>query len=139
MVFENEIFVNFDLADPAGVIFYPNIFKISHQCIEQLITQSPVGWENWFQNKNFAAPITKAQVQFLKPIIAGRYYLAKVWVYTISTTTVGFQSDFYENDILCAQVQSAHTFISKKESGKIPIPETIRTVLNAYTLTPAQS
>ena len=74
MKYKKNRFIYFDEADSAGVLFFGNIYRISHQALEEFIQHIGIKWEDWFDDKLIGAPIVHADTQFKLPIKAGDTY-----------------------------------------------------------------
>ncbi len=62
----------FGLSDPAGILFFKNVFELAHQNLEQFISSSDFGWDAWFSNPEWAAPVIHCDAQYRSPILSGK-------------------------------------------------------------------
>ena len=122
--------ITFDLADPAGILYFANVFHLAHKNIEHLIEDEHQLWQEWFNNKNFGAPIKHTECDYFNPMILGRDYSIKSDATEKSNSTITFKTKFLDlNDNLCAEVKTVHVFVSKPDMKKIAVPESIATKL----------
>ena len=126
MNFSNQIRVHFDQADPAGFLFFGNIFKLAHQSIEEMISCSQIGWKSWFQSdQNIGAPIRHAEADFKIPLAAGNLFNVDINLHTLSKSSVTFKTSFSSDLGVHAVVKTVHTFVdlSQTPPKKIDIPQ----------------
>ena len=134
MKYKKNRFIYFDEADSAGVLFFGNIYRISHQALEEFIQHIGIKWEDWFDDKLIGAPIVHADTQFKRPIKAGDTYAIHICCFKLSQSTVGFQLDYIHNDSeeIHAVVKTVHTFIDKAKLEKTKMPQIFHERLNRY-------
>lgn len=130
---EKKILVTFGQTDPQGFIYFARAFEFAHQTIEEWVAQSPLGWDYWFKNTEFAVPLRHASADFLAPMRAGNHYYARLYVGGLSDSSVTFRTEFYDpaSEQKLAEVLSTHTFVDKKAFKKTSVPEKVRAILEA--------
>lgn len=132
MKFKKQSFVFFENADPAGIMFFNNSFKLAHQALEEFIQHIGIGWENWFNNPKIAIPLRHCQADFLKPILCGKNINIEVSVKKLSSSSVSFIFEFkVDNEVHCI-VEIINTFIQKSDQQKTKIPIEIKDKLSRY-------
>ncbi len=125
--FERPLTIRFEDADPAGVVFYPRAIALAHGVIEDMIGQSAIGWKGWFASPTHAAPLRRAEAEFLRPMRPGESFLARAQVEKLGTTSVTFRVGFFEsNGAPAAQVTTVHVLISKSTGQPAPLTPEIR-------------
>ncbi len=133
MTFKTQTLVSFEQTDPGGVLFYAQVFSLTHKCLEEFIIHSKIGWNHWFQNTELAAPIRHCEADYLKPMFAGQNYMIELKVNSISETTVSFNFTIKNSQQdLCCKASTVHTFINKSTIKKSPLPDDIRKKLIEY-------
>ena len=125
MNYNEEIKIHFDLADSAGVLYFANLLKLSHQGLENLISKSEFGWNYWFNNPEFAAPIVEATSKFKKPMFAGETFTLNISLEEKGKHHLCFTYEFTKGKDLYATARTVHVFIDKKTHSKTPIPPKI--------------
>ncbi len=127
-----KIQITYDLADPAGILFFANTFKVAHSHIEHLAKNNWNLWSDWFNSETIGVPIRHAECNYLKPMFVGKEYQLKLSVKKIGDHSVNFIVDFLNSQgDVHAQVQSSHVFIDKKTKSKCKIPSKIRDLLES--------
>lgn len=130
--FEKEIHLRFREADPAGIMFFGNIFGLAHDCFEDFIQAAGMTWNEWFHTKDYIVPIRHAECNYLKPFRPGQKYSVRASVAKITTSSFQMKYVFSSGSDVCAELQMVHTFVDSKSKQKISVPPSIRKILSPY-------
>lgn len=115
--------VPFHMADPAGILFFGNAFTLFHQAFEHFVTHHlETPWEEWFQNPEWIVPIRHAEVEYLKPILAGKTCRIALSLAGASTSSFTIAATI-EQEELCCSMKIVHVFCSRSTKNKISIPK----------------
>ena len=117
--------IYFDQCDPAGILFFAELPKLAHQCIEDAIVESGLPWNQWFDHPEYAAPLVQATQKFFQPLKASKTYDFKTQVDKVGTSSITFLVEVFEDAISMATCQSVHVFIDKKNGKPRPLPQAI--------------
>jgi YbgC/YbaW family acyl-CoA thioester hydrolase len=115
--------INFYDCDPAGILFYGNIFFFCHSAYEELIASYNLKEEYWL-SKKFVVPIFKSSADYLKPIKCSDEIIIELNVTELRKSS--FELSYKcKNRLgeLCAEVKTVHVFLDKntwKKKGLIP-------------------
>lgn len=122
--------ITYDLADPAGIMYFANVYHLAHKNIEHWLEDEYGLWQTWFNNKNFGVPIKHSQCEYFRPMIAGNDYQVVSKVKNKGQSSLTIETSFMtaKQDI-CAQVETVHVFIDRSNMKKIDIPQEISTAL----------
>lgn len=124
---EQPLFIRFDDADPAGVIFYPRALALAHAAVEDLIRHSPLGWEAWFASQSHVAPLRHAEADFFRPMRPGETFSTFAAVEKIGATSVTFLVEFNDGQgRTAARIRTVHVLIDKSNGHTLPLTEEIR-------------
>ncbi len=126
MKFKTQIFTHFDRCDLAGIVFFGNYAAFAHQVLEEFIPAMGIEWRTWFHDPSLGIPVRKLEVEYLKPLFAGRHYTATAVVERLGQTSVTFCVEFSDGAEVCSRIRSVHVFLSMKEKKVINIPESFR-------------
>jgi len=119
--------VTFDLADPAGIMYFANVYHLAHKNIEHWLESEFKLWQTWFNNPEYGAPIKHSHCDYHKPMILGNDYRVKSSVKSIGESSVVLSTLFLNEDkSLCAEVETVHVFVNKKSMQKINVPVDIK-------------
>lgn len=114
--------VSFHMADPAGILFFGNIFTLFHQAFEHfVVNRLECPWQDWFQNPEWFVPIKQADAQFFKPILAGKECRLELSVGPVSNSSFTMHSSVLQKE-LCSSLKTVHVFCSKQNKAKMVIP-----------------
>lgn len=134
--FEKQIQIKFREADPAGILFFGNILALAHDVFEDFIPATGLTWADYFQTKEYIAPIRHAEVDFLSPFRPGEKYDVAVSILRIGDSSFQAKAVFSQTSdkgvSKHAEVKTVHTFLNAKTFAKIPVPEKFRQALGPY-------
>jgi len=118
--------INFYDCDPAGILFYANIFRMCHSAYEKLVTTFSLK-KNYWQNDDFAVPIIKTTADYLKPFKSGDEISIEVTVSELRESS--FELTYKcsnQSNAVCAVVKTVHVFVDKQTWKKTTlIPEIV--------------
>lgn len=122
-MFTTKIHINFYDADPAGIIFFANIFRLAHSVYEEMLKSADFE-RDYFFDEYYAIPILHAEVDFIKPLFPGTNVKVGIMVNKIKETSFELEYHFRnEEGEMQAKVKTVHVFITKSDWGKTPIPD----------------
>lgn len=149
--FQASFRARFRHADPAGILFFANVFEIAHDIYEDFVAHLGWTWEQWFQNPDWAVPIRHASCDFKRPMTASHSYHVSVFAERIGESSFTlkyiFTEPLHRNDDnnrvhpdnpdntyndgdgganVCCEVSIVHAFYDKKRRSKTAIPSEIR-------------
>lgn len=130
-MFKREIKINFYDCDPAGILFYANLFKFAHKTYEALIESFKLV-AGYFNNENFVVPIIHTEGNYFIPMKPGDKFEVSVHASQIRTSSFELTYNFTDKKSkVFAQVKTVHVFVDKKTFEKINIPTEILKNLEA--------
>ncbi|KAB2846705.1 MAG: acyl-CoA thioesterase [Melioribacteraceae bacterium] len=130
-MFKQKIRINFYDCDPAGILFYANLFKFAHKTYEALIESFEMK-AGYFDNENFVVPIIHTEGNYFIPMNPGDKIEVSVYVSQIRNSSFELTYNFTNHDSnTCAQVKTVHVFVDKISFKKINVPEEILKNLEA--------
>jgi acyl-CoA thioesterase FadM len=131
--FQKEFQLHFREADPAGIMFFGNIFSLAHDCFEDFIQAAGFTWKDWFHTKDYLIPIRHTESNYLKPFLPGDTYQIQASVSRMGNSSFQMKYVFKNKDVTHAQVTMTHTFLDARTKDKISVPDLVRTRLKVYT------
>ena len=136
---KTEVQIPFFDADPAGILFYGNVFRIVHAAFEELLPQMNFTWREWFENPTWAAPIRHASADYRAPIKPGERYEVVLSLQKIGDSSLQWQAAIRQNQISCCLVSLVASFMDRKTHQKRSLPPELREKLLPFvSATPAQ-
>ena len=136
MPFRRTISIQFDDADPRGILFYGRIHILAHRAFEEFVARELVPrWEDWFLADAFIVPIRQATATFHRPMRPGQRYVADVSVTRIGESSFEVATRFLEEgdeSQVCAETRVTHVFADPARFRSMAIPADIRSRLEAH-------
>lgn len=128
-LFEVEQFISFSDGDPAGIVFFANIFEIAHKTLE-LFKISENSWDSWFNDSQHGWPLRHAEAEFLAPIRVGRNVRTLLFLEKQGNRSIKFRCEIFQgggqrvnhsapsgeantSDVLCAIVKTVHVKVER--------------------------
>lgn len=130
--FKTQFALRFHEADPAGIMFFGNIFPLAHNAFEEFIQEAGFAWQEWFSASEYIIPIRHAEADYLKPLVAGHEYTISVQVKAFGRSSFTMHYSFIQGSEVHAHVQMVHVVLGAKDKTPQPIPEKIRDRLSRY-------
>jgi len=130
-----EQLIHFDDADPAGIVFFGNYYRLHHRALEQTLPQWGLKWEDFFRRPGVGFPVRHSEADYTKPIRPGTKVFISVAPEHIGTTSVTFKSEFRETAdpeaSVIAVVKVTHVCVDVKTLKKTPVPEDFAKALHS--------
>ena len=130
--YTHECTIRFDQADPAGIMFFGQVFFLAHEAFEKFVISTGFSWEEWFANSKWGTPIRHSEANFQRPMRPGKSYQINVTVARLGESSMTIRYVFMRDAHVHCEVQIVHTFIDIKEITKMPIPTEVRTRLAKF-------
>ena len=130
--FKNRIQIKFHQADPAGIMYFAQIFTLAHDSFELFIQNAGFSWTEWFKENKYLVPIRHAESSYERPFLAGDWYDIEVVIAHFSTSSFQMQYTFKQESVTHAVVKMIHTCLDKKSFKKIDIPAEIKSRLQPF-------
>ncbi|MGD8782181.1 MAG: acyl-CoA thioesterase, partial [Ignavibacteria bacterium] len=92
----SEFIVNFYDCDPAGIIFYANIFKYAHSNYEKMIESFKLA-HDYFVNDSYVVPIIHSEADYLKPIKTGEKIKVQTTVTILKDASFELTHRFFDD------------------------------------------
>jgi YbgC/YbaW family acyl-CoA thioester hydrolase len=124
--------VNFYDCDPAGIMFYGNVYRLCHSAYEKLIEDIIPG-EDYWNSKDFVVPIIKSEASYHKPFVYGDTASVEINVAVLkgSSFELNYTCTNEKNEV-CVKVKTVHVFVDKQSWKKTTITNTIAEGLKKY-------
>ena len=121
--------IYFHQCDPAGILFFGEIFSIAHSAFEDFLSDIGIAGE-YFALKINAFPIISASAQYLKPLKHNDEITVDISLKEIGTTSFQLLFQVYNTSYeISAEVNIAHVCVNAKTFRKSPLTKRIKTVL----------
>jgi acyl-CoA thioesterase FadM len=130
--FTTSFELRFSDADPGGIMFFGNVYKVAHDTYENFIRHLGFDWHEWFQNPVWAVPIRHSSCEHLIPLSPGLAYEVAISLERVGDSSFTLKYDFQRATQKFCSVTLVHTFFNIKSRAKMQIPSNVRDRLQAY-------
>lgn len=116
----------FNDCDPAGIMFYGNLFTVIHQCYESWLHQSGYA-ADVFANPDLAFPIISTKAEYRKPIALHTQVKVQMVIphHSEHAFTIAYEL-LDNNEVVCAKAETVHVCINKQTGQKTGLPEFLK-------------
>lgn len=130
--FRTQKTLTFREADPAGIMFFGNVFAFAHDAFEEFIVSTGYTYHEWFGQRDLIIPIRHTEADFKAPFHPGQTYDITVRVASFGETSFKMSYVFSKNDKLHARVTMVHSVLYGKTMQKAPLPPLMKSRLEPY-------
>ena len=130
--FRTKKTVTFREADPAGIMFFGNIFAFAHDAFEEFIRAAGYQYAEWFRQRDFLIPIRHTEGDFMIPFVPGDTYDVSVTVASFGQTSFKMKYAFTQDGRNFAIVTMVHAVLDGKTMQKTSIPFVMKSRLEPF-------
>lgn len=114
--------VGFFDADPAGIMFFANIFRMAHAAYEEVLN-SKIPDRNYFLDDELAIPIVHSEADYFLPLKPGDVVTPEVSPTVIKESSFELTFTFRNKaGSVCARVRTVHVVVDKNSWTRVTIP-----------------
>ncbi len=125
--------INFFDCDPAGILFFANIFRLCHSAYEDMIGSFGLN-EDYWNNGEYVVPILNSEAHYHKPIKYNETITIEIVVPQLKTSS--FELEYHCKNSAgeeCTVVKTVHIFVDKSSWKKCEMKKEIREGLAKHT------
>jgi 4-hydroxybenzoyl-CoA thioesterase len=129
MPFSTRITVRFGDTDPAGLVYYPNLFHYFHVAMEEFFgARCGISYHKLIEDERIGFPTVNARAEFLLPLVYGDEAIVEVRVSGVGRTSATFEYKIKRasDGALCASAQLVHVAMNLEERRAVPISDSFR-------------
>jgi 4-hydroxybenzoyl-CoA thioesterase len=132
MVFSTQITVNFGDTDPAGLVYFPNIFHYCHIAMERFFEEvCGVSYSKLTGEKKLGFPTAKIDAEFATPLRYGDVIDIEITVPEIGNKSLTLSYSVKNREgVVCAEVSQVVVAMDLSRHASIAIPDSIRKSLD---------
>jgi 1,4-dihydroxy-2-naphthoyl-CoA hydrolase len=135
MPFEHKRRVRFQDTDPAGIVFFANIFVYCHEAFEELLRAVGMPLETIIASREQVLPLAHAEADFKKPFRVGVLVTVRAGVAKIGDRSFRMQYEMVdEKGELLATVATVHVAVDPASGRSTPLLPRIREGLAKHQL-----
>lgn len=119
----------FHQCDPAGILFFAEIFPIAHSAFEEFL--NTIGSvEEYFGMKANAFPVVSANANYFKPLRHNEEITVDITVKETGTSSFQLLYQIYNSKYeLAAEVTTVHVCVKAKTFKKVPLTQHMKAIL----------
>ena len=128
MPFSTRITVNFGDTDPAGLVYFPNIFHYCHIAMERFFeAASGIHYSRLIDDQRLGFPTVKIEGEFNSPLHYGDVVDVELTVLEVGnkSMTLGYTIR-NSSAVMCARVKQIVVAMDLSSHQSVAIPEEIR-------------
>ena len=118
--------VDFYDCDPAGILFFANIFRFAHSAYEEMLKNFKLD-ENYFSGEQYVIPIIQSDAEFIKTISFGDTLRIMLHATQVKSSSFELTYEFRNMEQLTvARVRTVHVMVEKETFEKAELPEKLK-------------
>jgi 4-hydroxybenzoyl-CoA thioesterase len=129
MPFSTRIIVRFGDTDPAGLVYYPNLFHYFHVAMEEFFAaRCGVSYDRLMGDERVGFPTVKAEAEFMLPLVYGDEAIVEVAVSGVGRSSATFEYNIRRarDNALCVRARLVQVAMNLDERRAIPISDSLR-------------
>jgi 1,4-dihydroxy-2-naphthoyl-CoA hydrolase len=115
--------------DAAGVVFAPQLFRISHQAYEAMMESIGFGLGSILEHRRYGLPVAHLEGDYFKPLTVGDRIEVAVTVQSIGSSSYTIAYVWRMGGEVQAQAKSVNVCVNTKNLNSIPLPDDLRIAL----------
>ncbi len=123
--------IHFYQCDPAGILYFANIYNIAHDAFEELFLLKYINLNDY---KGYLLPIVHSEADYKKPLRFNDIIETHMILESIGEHSFTFKYDIFNKSIglVAATVKITHTLIETKTFQKVKLFPEIIEILNKF-------
>jgi 4-hydroxybenzoyl-CoA thioesterase len=134
MGFSTRIKVRFGDADPAGLVYFVNLFHYYHVAMEEFFAaRCGISYQELMADERLGFPTVNVQAEFFTPLVYGDEAEVEVYVSRVGQSSVTFEYSLrrVRDGVLCARATNIQVAMNLDERRAVPVPDKYRTAFAA--------
>jgi 1,4-dihydroxy-2-naphthoyl-CoA hydrolase len=135
MPFEHQRRVRFQDTDPAGIVFFANIFVYCHEAFEEMLRAVGIPLETIIASREQVLPLAHAEADFKRPFRVGVLVTTRVAVAQIGDRSFHLQYEMTdEKGDLLARATTVHVAVDPASGRSAGLSPRLREALSRHQL-----
>jgi 4-hydroxybenzoyl-CoA thioesterase len=129
MSFSTRIRVRFGDADPAGLVYFVNIFHYFHVAMEEFFAaRCGISYQELMATERLGFPTVKVEAEFRTPLVYGDEAEVEVCVSRVGKSSATFEYTVRRasDGVLCARASNVQVAMNLDERRAVSIPDKYR-------------
>jgi 4-hydroxybenzoyl-CoA thioesterase len=134
-VFAHDQLVRFSHCDPAGIVYYPWFFDMTHATKEDWFAQG-LGYSHadLMLRRRVGTPTVKIEAEFFSPLEMGETVRYELRVLKVGNSSVNLSISGMKDGVEHLRITQTIVFMSLETRRAIPIPDDLRPRIEEYLL-----
>ncbi len=133
MDYEYRFTVGMSSVDAAGVMFFPELLRHTHDAYESFMKSLGHELRQVLATGDYLLPIRHAEADYIFPMFLGAEFVAHVQVARIGKTSFRIATRFVEsNEQVSAHSETTHVCVDTATGRPTTVPDALRHGLQAY-------
>lgn len=139
-VFVREYPILFAHCDPAGIAYFPRLFDILHNAMEDWFTYGlEERFADFLMKKQLGTPTVNTSADFLSPARFGDSLRMELRVVKLGRSAIELLVDGHIGERACMRFKHTVCIFSRETLRAVPIPDDLRGRMTAYLIAPADA
>ena len=131
--FEHHLRVRFQHTDPAGIVFFANIFVYCHEAYEELLRAGGMPLHEFLGTREESLPLGHAEATFKRPFRFGQQVTVRVAVGRVGDRSFRLEYDLFDEvKEHLASAATVHVCIERATGRSIALPPALRSLLEKH-------
>lgn len=131
--YEHRLRVRFQHTDPAGIVFFANIFVYCHEAYEEFLRSGGIPLEEFLGKREQTLPLGHAEATFKRPFRAGQLVTVRVSVGRIGDRSFRLDYDLFgEQEEHLASAATVHVSVDPATGRSTAIAPQLRALLERH-------
>jgi 4-hydroxybenzoyl-CoA thioesterase len=128
MPFSTRLTVNFGDTDPAGLVYFPNIFHYCHIAMERFFAEvCGVAYSRLIEEQRLGFPTVKIDAEFTSPLRYGDWLDIEVEVVEVGNKSMSIVHRVKNHQgVVCSEVTQVVVAMDLTNHQSVNIPDSIR-------------
>jgi 4-hydroxybenzoyl-CoA thioesterase len=129
MPFKTRIKVRFGDADPAGLVYFVNIFHYFHVAMEEFFgARCGISYQELMASERIGFPTVNVQAEFFTPLVYGDEAEVEVYVSRVGDSSATFEYSVRRTSdaVLCARATLVQVAMNLDERRAVTVPDKYR-------------
>jgi YbgC/YbaW family acyl-CoA thioester hydrolase len=133
MAFEHKRRVRFQDTDPAGIVFFANIFVYCHEAFEELLRDVGLPLEAIIASREQVLPLARAEADFKRPFRAGVLVTVRARVASIGERSFRMEYEMVdESGAHLATAATVHVAVDPATGRSAGLSQRVRAALGKH-------
>jgi 4-hydroxybenzoyl-CoA thioesterase len=127
--------IRFDDVDGAGIVYYPQFFRLCHAAFEDFFdTAASVSYPELVRERGFGFPTVHIESTFKAPLAYGDIAVVRLSVAELGKTSVTFEYDIRrkKDGALCFEAKIVTVFVALETLKPVALTEEFREIFSRF-------